>query len=403
MSSRRAFIGGGLAVAGLGACGPIRTLALYAGMGGGTLDLKAATTLPFVLSGNHIYIRASVGGRTFAFIFDTGGAAIVTPEVQGAMKFAVLGHVQVGGVGSGSESSALVNVPLARVGDATYRDGAFIVLPMPPGIASPIPGLTLGGIVGREFFTKLVTTIDYQASTLTFTPPALFRPDPQVPSIPMSLKNGYAPSVAASVNGTVGTFDIDAGSGAGITLTAPFAKMAGVERDATRSFEAILGYGAGGALEGTVLRAKSFVLGASTIVDPVVAIARASGGAFANPDLGGNIGGDVLRRFTVTLDVANGKLYLAPNAHLHDRLIANRAGIFSKPTVEETVVRLVPKGPGEEAGVRVGDVLAEVDGERPSHDRCTKAWLQPVGTKVALTLLRDGKRVDATVVLRDLV
>jgi len=403
MISRRTFVASTLTLAGAAACGPLRSLAQQFGPKPGTLVLTAPTRLPFVLSGNHIYIRASVGGAPYAFIFDTGGAAIVTTAVAKAMAFATVGQAQVGGAGSGSQTADLVRVPDARIGDAAYTGGTFLAIDPPPGVASPIPGLTFGGIFGRELFTRLITTIDYAAATLTFTPPALFRPDPGAAVLPLRLRNGVLPNVTASVDGVSGAFDVDAGSAAGITVTEPFAKTAGIRRSGAPAIEVILGYGAGGPVEATALRAERFTFGATTFPDPIVAIARATG-VFGEADLAGNIGGEVLRRFTVTLDAPGGKLYLTPNARVREPLAFNRSGIYARAgSAGDTVVLVVPKSPGAEAGVRAGDVLVAIDGAPKTHDRFNAAWLEPVGTRVRVTVRRGGTTVVATVVLRDLL
>ncbi len=66
------------------------------------------------------------------------------------------------------------------------------------------------------------------------------------------------------------------------------------------------------------------------------------------------------------------------------------------------VVGASPGGPAAEAGVRAGDVIVAIDGKKVTAGREIVERMREVeaGSKVALDILRDGKKVAATVVAR---
>jgi hypothetical protein len=123
----------------------------------GTLSLAGSTTIPFTLSGNHIFIRATVDGKPYAFIFDTGGAASLSPAAENALSLPVLGHARLGGAGDAVNEAAIVQVPEIDFGGVTYKGGAFVVLP-PLALVSPFKDVPYGVLLGLEIFRQLVVS-----------------------------------------------------------------------------------------------------------------------------------------------------------------------------------------------------------------------------------------------------
>ena len=66
-------------------------------------------------------------------------------------------------------------------------------------------------------------------------------------------------------------------------------------------------------------------------------------------------------------------------------------------TGTEALAGLAAGGPADRAGVKLGDVVVAVAGERPQGlaDLFRRVWaLGPAGAEVALTVARSGKRMD---------
>lgn len=82
----------------------------------------------------------------------------------------------------------------------------------------------------------------------------------------------------------------------------------------------------------------------------------------ANDD--GNIGGELLRRFDVTFDYGHQRMYLRPNANYGSAFEFDQSGMWINQVDNAFVIKSVmPGGPAEQAGPKVGERITEVDGQ----------------------------------------
>lgn len=367
---------------------------------------RTSTVVPFELLNNHIYVTVRLnGGEPLRFLFDTGGVNVVTPATAKELGLEVQGRLQGRGAGEKSEDVGLTRVQELRVGDVTLRDQVFYVLPM-AGLEEA-EGVEVDGLIGYEVFKRFVVRIDYAGSLLTFTLPAAFRETGAGTAVPFTF-DGQTPQVQGELDGVPGTFSIDTGSRASLTLTAPFAREHGLEAKYAPRFEAMSGWGVGGGVRSAMTRAKVLKLGSVEVPGPVTDIARSEKGAFADRYDAGNVGGGVLRRFTVTFDYPNQRLYLEPNAAFPRPDSYDRAGLWlNRAGAELEVKDVVAGGPAAEAGLKAGDRIVAVDGTSAAEIRLpdlrVRLRTEKPGTPVRLTVRTGEATREATVVLRDLV
>ena len=120
----------------------------------------------------------------------------------------------------------------------------------------------------------------------------------------------------------------------------------------------------------------------------MVELSLASAGLFGSDAWLGNIGGEVLRRFDLGLDASQGLLALQPNAAFGQPFPGPRAGFIWRDTGQVLeVAEVLADGPASMAGLRVGDVLREVDGLPIGPAQgwpLRKALRAPPGTTVQL-------------------
>jgi len=274
----------------------------------------------------------------------------------------------------------------------------------PGGLDTPF-GVPFGGVIGREFLNALVTTIDYDRLRLIFERPASFRADPRALSLDLTMRMGYFPNVRGSIDGRSGAFDIDSGSGQTLVLSKTFADSFGGS-DFQKRLDVVIGVMMSGPIVGSAVRPQSFSLGRYTIKDPAALIAP-SVGMYGDPGLAGTIGGGMLRRFTVTVDVPDKKAYFVPGPSFGAPFAFNRSGISSvRADGGERVLSVAAGSPAAEAGIQAGDAIVALDGRdisAISHDGFVETWLRPAGTKLTLTLLRNARRIRSTLTLRTML
>lgn len=122
----------------------------------------------------------------------------------------------------------------------------------------------------------------------------------------------------------------------------------------------------------------------------------------------GSLGLFALKHLDIIVDGEHGIAYLRPNHKASPSYGYNRLGAAFIPTISQSndlVAKVVDGSPAQEAGIRNGDILLKVDDLNVSMSNLEgirKFWL-PAGTKINLTLQRDGKMFSTTATLREIL
>jgi hypothetical protein len=359
-------------------------------------------SVPITMHGVYVYVPVRLNGKPATFVLDSGaGMNVVTPEAARRLGIAPDPRkADVIGAGGAAASASMARIDRLEVGETKLSGQPAVVIPLPEVLACD-------GLLGAGFFHQWVVTVDYAGSRLVLTRPGSFTPPPDAEVFPIKLI-GETPHIAADADGCQGWFQIDSGAGSALTLFRPFVETNGLRGRYSPSIETVVGRGVGGLMYGDVVRLPVFSIGKFTFRQSVATLSRQTSGAFARSDVAGNLGGEILRRFTITFDYANLKAYMTPNG-LYDRPFHyNRTGVAIDYEKGRFLVRAVlPDSPGSEAGVKVNDVILTID-DRPAAE--IKPWEtgdlseRNPGTKVRLKLRTvDGSVRDVTLTLRDLL
>jgi hypothetical protein len=371
------------------------------------LDGKTSTSIPVSLSENHVYLDVMLNGKgPYHFIFDTGGANIVDPAVAKEIGAFGKGSVQGSGVGSATENFSFANVAKLQVGDALLTNQLFGVAPTRQGFGVSA-GRPVDGLIGWEVLARYVTTFDYANKTVTLSLPGTATAPENAHVVPFVFY-GTQPQIACTIDGIPAECAIDTGARDTISLMSPFTSAHPQIVPATLTAPGVNGFGVGGPSIGRLGRVASVGIGDLTLTNLVADYSVQTQGAFAAPFVAANIGGNLLRRFTITFDYRNGTMALVPNATLHDPDVYERSGLFLIRHAGSTViVDARPGTPAASAGIAKGDVIASIDGSPAggmSLGQIRDVFYQPAGTVVTLQITgNDGAQRTVKLTLGDYI
>ena len=367
---------------------------------------KDSVTLPFQLINNHIYLEASLNGHApVLFMFDTGATNVIVAEDAKSFGIAAKGALPGGGFGDKVVPFGVAKVKSVSLGGFALADQVFTTEPGATWVA--VEGINSDGLVGYEFAKRAVLTIDYAKRTMTFTKPKAFHPPAGVESIAFTFSS-HTPMVPGTIDGITGQFELDTGSRGALTLMTPFVKAHGLIARDHATIRGTTGYGVGGPATALIGRAGRLTLGPVAVDAPVVEISTNQSGGGSETHTAGNIGGDILKRFTVTLDYAHRLLWLQPNQPADQPEVFDRSGLWIMRAGDGgiDVADVTTDSPAAKLGLVRGDEIVSVNG-KPARDiplyGLREEFKSAPGTAFELALKRAGGKKSVTLVLADQV
>ena len=363
-----------------------------------------SVAIPFELINNHIYVDVRVNDLPLRVMLDTGGVNILAPETAQALKLASEGSFQARGIGETTESFGLTRVQEVQIGGATVRNQVFYVMPFRD--LEKVEGVPQTGVVGFEVFKRFVVRIDYAQRQVTLLLPDAFQAPAGATVVPFTF-NEMTPQVEGKIDGIPGKFTIDTGSRATLWVNRPFAEKHSLFDKPGKKIEALAGWGVGGQGRGLVTRAGLLELGDVRVPAPVTSIALQQRGSMADPYLAGNVGGGILRRFTVTFDYGRQKIYFEPNASNAQEDTWDRSGLWlNRADAGYRVEDVVADSPAAAAGLKVGDLVLAVNGRKATELPVAEAreiLKSAPGTRVRLQVKSGATEREVEVVLQEMV
>ena len=376
-----------------------------------TVPTDGAIRIPVEVVNHRVHLPVSVnGGPPGTFILDTGAGT--SPLDQDYAK-----GLGIEGRPGGRAMGAAGSVELLLATGVTYRFNGIEIAPervalLPLAPVSLRIGRPVVGVLGRDVFRRFVTEFDYGNSQVTLHPPDAYQPPAGAVAIPFEAAHGGLPRIDAKITLEDGRtidarFLVDSGAGAAVVLKRHFVNTHGI--DTSKAMESPGGLGVGGAARARVGRIRSLDVGGFTIERPVTMFSLATAGALASEESDGLIGGEILRRFTMTVDAGRSRLLFVPNRALRDPFEFDMSGIHltaRDATFQAIdVFEVVPNTPAAEAGLRAGDELRAIDGHTatPSQLPDIRNLFRQPGKRYEITVLRNGVEEKVMLTTRRMV
>jgi predicted aspartyl protease len=275
------------------------------------LSNKASIDVPFTVHDNRILVEAEIDGKnTLTFIFDTGGSNIITLETAQKLNLNLENWKTVsGGAGPNAVKQAETKLKRVTIGDLTMNDQVFGVLDL-SHIKKAFRFKKLDGVIGYEILQKFVTRIDFEKSKITFMLAGQILNSKNASVVSFEIDH-RKPIVLGAVDGVAGKFLVDTGDRSSFTLFPKFANKNKLDAPFLKEQQKITGFGVGGPIYAHVSNIKTLAVGDQTTLNNVIARLP----PHEKWDIGGSIGNQILRQFTVTFDYQKKTMTLVKNKY----------------------------------------------------------------------------------------
>jgi hypothetical protein len=366
-----------------------------------------AAEVPFRTAFNLTLVDVAVnGGEPRPFILDTGASGtVVDAAAAGVKPEATVGEGTMRGAG-GEVEIDVVKLDSLAVGGARLLGPAVAAADLAP--LRDMIGADVAGVLGYDFLRHFVVKVDYENSLVTFYDPATFAAPAGVAFIPAETDTGH-PIVEMAVGGHAGRFVVDLGNPGPVIFDGGYVAEHELIGQAKAKLPALM-KGAGGpkTTNAYVVRMGDATIGPYTLAAPVVVLpTEKKGMPLCGAGLVGNVGWDVMSRFTFYVDYPGGRLGLAPSARFDAPFDYDRTGLLLQYAGDHYVVKEVAASSPAAALLAPGDRVVGIDG-KAAADVSLAGWArlrsQPAGTALKLTVARgDGPPEEVTLTLVELL
>ncbi len=353
-----------------------------------------ALTLPMTVEAGHLFVPGHLVGdgrgadgllmldtAATVSMLDRGIVERLGLETEGALSGLAVG---------GTMDVALVRLPFLEVGGVYLEHQLLGVTELTAGIREQL-GVEVVGILGYDFFSRMVVTLDYSGACMLHHGNTWRVPEGGV-TLPLRFQD-QQPTVRGSLDAIQeGEWRLDTGADA-LTVHARAAREWKL-LDRHGPGRPIGALGMGGETSSRLLLADRFRLGPYSLEQPSVMMPENPTGTLAAEGTVGNLGNSVLERFTVTVDFSGRRLHLLPGPLAGEDLRVHTVDFdvgWVGTRVE--VLWVEAGGEGERLGLRVGQPVLRVGGRsasRWSEGELTRLWAGGGPERVTL-VVRDGR------------
>ncbi len=366
--------------------------------------------IPVELAANQIFVPVRINAsQPSLFFIDSGQASSVIDEVRvGELGLSAVPSPQANATGNATDTKEVPD-PVLILPSLGIRMPSLQALSL-AGLSGQL-GRQIQGVVGEDILQLFVVEIDYDRQSVRLYDPNSFEYSGKGAILPLAITNTL-PTIRAKVDipgkkPFEAAFVLDTSFPGAVGFSKAFSdahKLTSHLKTRPSSLPAI-------AADATPLqgRIKELQLGPFIFAEPVATFSQAREGPPLNPDVAGAIGGEVLRRFRLTLDYSRQRLILETNRHIRELFEEDMSGmvlIAEGPSLNTIRVADVHEhSPAASAGIKKGDILAGVGGQPAIEYKLSdlREMFRHLEVEYKLTFDRNGKSVDLKIKLHRLI
>ena len=376
---------------------------------------RKSVKIPFKLVHNLIVIPVRINSsQPLNFILDSGVKSTLITRLYFAdsLDLRDINKISIRGLGEGHSIEAYQSKgnELHMHGISGVNNEVFVLMEDVFNLSTRM-GMPVHGIIGYNIFKNFIVKINYSSSVIT-----LYRPDAKIKKrrkaeeYPLYIE-GTKPYVYGKVRQHNGDtvrvkLVVDTGASNSISLYLPSDDRLLLPQKVMKAY---LGRGLSGDINGQIGRLDAFSLGKYEMQDLTASYPDEESIKLALNlgDRNGNLGSDILSRFTVVFDYPHNRLIMIPNNRFKEPFNYNMAGFEVTTPLPGTnfyvVSNVIEDSPAKLVGLEPGDQLLHVNGRNCSEillPELLRLLESKPGRKLRIRLRREAEIVDVDLVLQ---
>lgn len=378
---------------------------------------KVLAKIPFEMVGTYVVLMVNINDNPpLNLLLDSGiGTTLITELTPGDSVVLDRTYKTVlKGLGTGTDMQAWVSDSnVLRIGKFRMKNQTIMIMETDVFNLSKHTGTKMNGILGADFFENQVVRVDYTRKMIYVYESNGFVAPKGYVAVPMLLEGHkmFMEVPIQDANGRIRSVRMLIDTGA--ELTAWFRSFG---KDPvpvpSRKIRGYIGRGLSGDIEGALGKLNKIWIGNFQLSDPVVAFPDSAtiSGTNVNAQRDGTVGSQLLSRFDLIFDQVGGTMWVKPNYMYKKPFPYNMAGI---EVVQDNVTYQLAEvlnvwehSPGQEAGVRAGDYILEINGIsgfKISINEIKNIFETRSKSTVQLLLLRDGRSIRVKLKLKNVL
>ena len=364
--------------------------------------------IPFKSASNLIIIPVSINNSdTLNFILDTGMRVPMITEIPFVNQLALnyMKPVTIKGLGTGETLTAyrssdnIMRIP----GLISYDQEIHMVIDDNFQI-SQVLGIPVHGVIGFDLFKDFVVEINYLSHELVITKPTKYKSKIQNKDIilPIHFENDK-PFVRTTIMNEKHELVsvkllVDTGASDALWLSTTSDERINIP---DIHIDTYLGKGLSGDFYGKKGRIGGIWMGPIVLNEPIVSFPDSlSLNQVIKNDRNGTLGGEILRRFYVTIDYPGKQIRLRPTIRVKEEFNHNMSGLdISNPIPGFpifTVEKVRKDSPAYHAGLMENDQIISINKSSTMTLNDINLLLQSrPNRRINLIVLRDGQEISA--------
>jgi hypothetical protein len=330
---------------------------------------RKRVNIPFKMIRNMVVVQLEINNKgPFNFILDTGvGIMLITDTaLTDSLNLTSKYNIKLGGLGNGPDYEAYITSPLnVKMHGVASENVVAAILKRDHFGLSAYVGTPIHGLLGYEFFSKLAVKINFIDSSLTVSLPKNLKMFSKGTKIPLTIeqRKPYAWVKTKLPDGTETNSKVivDLGGGHALLLESYLQNKELPDKFITAN----LGMGLTGPLNGYISRIPQLNIGHFKFQDIITSFPDSIKSQDYSVARDGNMGIQVLKRFTIIFDYANNAMYLKYNGRQKEPFEHDMTGIeyYARgETFDRIFISRVELGSSADiVGLETGDEIVSIN------------------------------------------